>query len=316
MSNRPAAPHHRPPLIQGTWRTYVQLALGMALFGSALPVAKIVANGFPVFTGSALRVAIAVIALAPWLLRDGFGLPAVGRRDWLVLALVALFGMFGFSVFMMYGMAMVSGVVGSIVMSTRPAVTAAGAFLFFRERLGAEKAGGIALAVAGVLVLHLTGGGQSDGVHAGGRDLLLGSALVFAAVCCEAAYTLLGKLATARLSPLRVGFWSALLSLPLFLPFAAAEWPAFDWRAVPILSWLAVLWWGGATMGLGSVLWYAGVARAEGSVSAGFMGVMPVSALLLSYLLLGEPFRWPHLLGFAVVFAGVLLIAQAHARDA
>jgi drug/metabolite transporter (DMT)-like permease len=44
------------------------------------------------------------------------------------------------------------------------------------------------------------------------------------------------------------------------------------------------------------------------------MSVMPVSALVLSYGLLGEGFRWIHLAGFAVVFAGVLLISWEHAR--
>jgi len=42
------------------------------------------------------------------------------------------------------------------------------------------------------------------------------------------------------------------------------------------------------------------------------MSVMPVSALLLSYLLLGEQFRWLHLAGFAFVFSGVLLMISAH----
>ena len=44
------------------------------------------------------------------------------------------------------------------------------------------------------------------------------------------------------------------------------------------------------------------------------MGVMPASALILSYVLLGEEFRWIHLLGFGIVFAGVLLISWEHAR--
>ncbi|MCK5746861.1 MAG: EamA family transporter, partial [Oricola sp.] len=40
----------------------------------------------------------------------------------------------------------------------------------------------------------------------------------------------------------------------------------------------------------------------------------PVSALVLSYILLGEAFRWMHLLGFSVVFASVLLISREHMR--
>lgn len=44
------------------------------------------------------------------------------------------------------------------------------------------------------------------------------------------------------------------------------------------------------------------------------MGVIPVSALVLSNVLLDEPFRWIHFLGFGIVLAGVAFIAIAHAR--
>jgi drug/metabolite transporter (DMT)-like permease len=44
------------------------------------------------------------------------------------------------------------------------------------------------------------------------------------------------------------------------------------------------------------------------------MGVMPASALILSHVLLGEELQWLYLLGFGIVFAGVLLISWEHAR--
>jgi len=290
---------------------YLQLAAGMALFGSALPVAKLVGGEFPVFVGSALRTAIGALVLLPFVVSIRSNSDRTEQRDWWLLGLLALFGMFGFSVLMLYGMALTSGVVGSIVMSTTPAITALGAFLFLKERLGWRKALAAALAVAGVLILQLTGG-MHHGEHGAGRSSLLGPAFVFAAVCCEAAYTLIGKPATDRLGPIRVAFWSAILSLPLFLPLAAWELRDFDWRQTSVTGWLYMLWWGAGTLGLGSALWYTGVAKAEASVAAGFMGVMPVSALVLSYLLLGEQFRWAHLTGFAVVFTGVVLIAREH----
>ena len=76
------------------------------------------------------------------------------------------------------------------------------------------------------------------------------------------------------------------------------------------------MWYGAGTLALGSWLWYSGIAKTQGSIAAGFMGLMPVSALVLSYALLGEDFRWTHLAGFATVFAGVLLISREHARMA
>ncbi|MFD0386634.1 DMT family transporter [Tistrella bauzanensis] len=202
-------------------------------------------------------------------------------------------------------------------------MTAAASVLFLRERAGWRILGGIALAVAGVLVLQLgsadgggTGGGGADGAASGAGGQWLGASLIFAAVCSEAAYTLLGKRASSRIDPVLVAALAALISLPAFVLLAVWQWPGFQPEQVSTGAWLAVLWYGAGTLALGSWLWYAGVARAPGAVAAGFMGLMPASALILSYVLLGEPFRVIHLVGFAIVFASVLMIGWEHARMA
>ncbi len=42
-----------------------------------------------------------------------------------------------------------------------------------------------------------------------------------------------------------------------------------------------------------------------GAGLAAFMAVMPISALVLSYVLLGDPFQWIQLAGMAIVLAGL-----------
>jgi drug/metabolite transporter (DMT)-like permease len=297
------------PRAQASAATPLQLALGMAMFGSATPVSKIVTAAMPVFIGAGLRVAIGALVLSP-ALRNTQALRALTRKDWLLIALLALIGMFGFSAFMLYGMRLIGGVAGAVVMSTTPAVTAAASMLFLGDQPTWRKLTAIALAVAGVLLLNLGGGqgGESE-------TMLLGVALVFAAVCCETCYTLIGKLALDHVEPLLLSFLAAAVATPLFIPLAIWQWSSFDIAAVAARAWTAVIWYGAGTLALGSWLWYSGLKHAQGAVAAGFMGVMPASALLLSYLLLDEPFRWLHLAGFAVVFVGVLLMSWEHARQ-
>ena len=293
------------------WTTFALLAAGMVIFGSGTPVSKLVTDEFPVFVGSGPRMAFAALLLLPFVaFREADRPSNLTTKDYAVLIGVAVIGMFLFSILMLYGMKEVSGVVGSIVMSVTPAVTAIASFIFLHERLGWRKAGAVALAVLGVLVVNLGGGVDASE----GSNLLLGSLLVFGAVCGEAGYTLLGKVATDRLTPIAIAGISAGIATVLFLPFAIWQWQSFAPGDVSLKGWLALAWWGAGTMALGSVIWYWGVAKVAASTSAGFMGVMPVSALVLSYLLLGEPFRWIHMLGFAIVFAGVGLISWAHAR--
>jgi drug/metabolite transporter (DMT)-like permease len=317
----------RASLLSGL--VYFQLAAGMILFGSATPVSKIVTEAMPVFIGSTLRVAVGALVLAPLLLRYRGEIGKLSRTDWLLTALIAVFGMFGFTVFMLLGMSLVTGVVGAIVMSTTPAVTAAAAILLVGERANWRKIAAIVLAVGGVLLLYVSGGaGGSGGGGSGsggpllqflqglGSGVVIGGALVFAAVCCEVAYTLLGQRVSRDANPMVVAFLAAALAIPLFLPLAAWEWSRFEPAAVGAGGWAAVLWYGAGTLALGTWCWYSGIAKTEGSIAAAFMGLMPVSALVLSYLLLGEAFRWAHLAGFGVVFAGVLLMSWEHARMA
>jgi hypothetical protein len=80
--------------------TYAQLALGMATFGSATPVSKIVAGTLPIFVGSGFRVALGAIVLS-FAVRDrAAALKKIEARDWWLITLIALFGMFGFSALM------------------------------------------------------------------------------------------------------------------------------------------------------------------------------------------------------------------------
>ncbi len=289
---------------------YGQLALGMIIFGSGTPISKILTNAFPVFIASELRVLIATVVLLPFVFQEREAIKRYQRKDWVVILLISVIGMFLFSVLMLYGMKQVSGVVGSIVMSTTPVVTAVGSFLFFRDRLGWRKSAAIALAVFGVLILNM-GSQQSE---QSGNHSLIGMLLIFGAVCSEAGYTLLGKKASNHVSPVSISALASAFAIPLFLPFALYQLNSFDFSQILWSDWLALAWWGAGTLALGSVLWYRGVAKVSGSTAAGFMGVMPVSALILSYVLLKEPFRWIHLVGFAAVFAGVLLISREHAR--
>jgi drug/metabolite transporter (DMT)-like permease len=291
---------------------YVQLAVGMILFGSATPVSKIIVDAMPLFVGSGLRVALGALVLAPFVWTRRAAIGRMTLRDWGRTAAIALFGMFGFTVFLLYGMSLVSGVTGSVIMATTPAVTAAAAILLIGESATWRKLIAIVLSVTGVLVMHLSGGGSDGG--ASGSSLLLGSIFVFAAVCCEATYTLLGRQVSRDTDPVLVAFLAAALSIPLFVPLALWQRSGFDVGSVDAGAWTAVIWYGAGTLALGTWFWYAGISKTQGSIAAAFMGLMPVSALVLSYVLLGEAFRWMHLAGFGIVFGGVLLISWEHAR--
>lgn len=287
------------------------LMTGMALFGSATPISKLVGEGLPIFTASLFRVVLGSASLLPFVVGDlGRQVRALTRSDWWYLSLIALFGMVGFTVFLIYGMRFISGVAGSIVMSFTPALTALAAFLFMGSAMDWRRAIAVGLGVAGVLVISVFKGQFDD---EGSQHFYLGVALVLAAISCEACYTLVGKKATEHLPPLFTSFMASVMSIPLFLLLALIDVRQVEFASISATSWGALLWWGIGTLGAGSALWYSGIARSDGTTAAGFMAVMPLSALILSYFLLGESFRPIHSLGIALVLASVAIMSWVHA---
>lgn len=292
--------------------TYLALGAGMAIFGSATPLSKIVGETFPAMLASTLRMATAIAILLPvFLFRQIHGreelslkrhLAGLDRCDWLLLLGIGAVGTFGFTLFLILGLRIAPGSVGAIVMGTTPAVTATGAMLFLKDRLNRWKVIAIGLAVMGVSTVNL---GSMGG---GGGDVWLGSSLVFGAVSCEAAFTLFGKRLSVDMTPLLMTLLAALIAGILFVPLALFQISMVEWSEITPGDWAALIWWGAGTMGLGSIIWFHGVMRVSGTTASAFMGVMPVSALLLSYVLLNEAFQAMHLVGIAAVLSALAAV--------
>lgn len=280
--------------------TALALAAGMMLFGSATPLARLVTQELPPLPASALRVLLAAVVLLPISHRMGFRWSHMDRRDWMRASMLAVVGMYGFTVLLALGMERVSGVTGSVIMGTAPAVTAAAAVLFLHEHATWRRWVAVLLAVAGVVLMRFAGGGT-------GFDLT-GAGLVFGAVLAEATYTLAGKRFMQRHDAVAATTVATVLALPLFIVSAIPDAVTVAWTAVDVRAWLGILAWGLGTLAAGSVIWYWGVRRTEGHQAAPFMGLMPISALTLSYAILGEDPRWWHAAGMALVLAGIGLV--------
>ena len=73
-------------------------------------------------------------------------------------------------------------------------------------------------------------------------------------------------------------------------------------------AWAALVYFGVALSAVVFVLWIRGVAVVPASTAAVFTGVLPISAVALSYLFLREPFAWSHPVGLACVLLGIWLV--------
>jgi drug/metabolite transporter (DMT)-like permease len=283
----------------------VNLSLAMVLVGSSVVAGKIMVEELPVHLASALRFALALAILAPLVLVREGGLPRLSRRTWLKLAAQSLCGSFLFTVFLLHGLTLTGPASAGVITSTTPACMGLIAWVFLKDRPRRRAVLGILLSVAGVLVLNLAG---PDGP--GGANPVFGNLLVLAAVVFESLFLLIRKTVPEPLSPLAASTVISGFGLLWFLPGGVVEAASTDLSAISATGWLVVGYYGAFVTVLAYLFWFAGITRVAPSTAGVFTAVMPVSALILSALVLNEPIGWQQLAGCGCVLGSIVLISR------
>jgi drug/metabolite transporter (DMT)-like permease len=276
----------------------------MTTVGSTVVASRVIAAGLPPFSATALRFAIALPIFLLLMRLRGDRLPRPGGRDALLLALQALAGSVGYAVLLLAGMKHASAADAGIVAGSLPAVAALVSVVVLRERPSRALIAAIALASVGVAVIQL---GPAQGSHS-----LAGNALVLGAVACEAVFILLNKqlrepVAPLALSTIMCALGLAFTALPALLEAAWLR-PA-DGAALAGVAYFALV----PTV-LGYLLWYAGAERVAAAEASLYTAVLPVAALVLAALGLGETISARQLAGAACVLGAIGLAAAAASR--
>jgi len=285
-------------------RAYWDLSLAMVIVGSSVVMGKIIIQAFPVFLASGFRFLAAALIMIPLVWRSEGRLFAFCRRDWGVLFVMAFCGQFVFTVLLLIGLKHTSAVEAGLITSTTPAMMAVLAALILKEPIGWRKAAGALLAVAGVAA---AGGLLSPQSLARAEGHLLGNLLICGAVVGEAAFLLLRKTLKPQASDMQATAALVLLGFLMFLVPALFEVGEARLAQAGPVQWGAILYFGAVYTALAYFLWFRGVSATPGAVAGVFTAVMPLSAVGLSWLVLGEPVTGEHLLGAAFVVGAILL---------
>ena len=290
---------------------YACLALSMSLVGRYVALSKALATVFPVFLLAWMRFGIGGLAMVRWLKKPPDE-PRLSPQTKRLLFLESFFGNFLFTVCMIYGVKMTSAVYAGVVMASIPAVGALMSWLFLGERIGGRIWGSIVLAVLGIGMLALggpaspSGAGHSPG-NAPGTQTVVGVLLLFGAVLCEAAYSVIGKKLTQSMGPKRItsliNLWGFALTTPMGLYIALR----FDFQAVPGSMWGLLVFYAMAACVWTVWLWMTGLRRVPAAQGGVFTVMLPVSAAAVGVLVLGESLDRLQVLALGIAEAGVLL---------
>lgn len=285
------------------------LATGMGIVGTSMTANKFIVGELPIMLASGARFLIATVVLLALVLFIEDRLPRISARLHLVLIAQAFFGVFGFNVLVLLGVDMTTATISGIITAMTPAVIALISF-GLGDRLGTGAWVGVALTIAGVILVNLLATPSEDAA----RRPLLGATLVFLAVVGEALYTVLGRQVATRISPLSTATFICIYGLAMFLPFALWDLRGFDVASAPVSAWLAVVYLALVVTVFAFVIWFVGLRVIAASTAGAFTGMIPITAVLSAWLVLGEHVGWAHITGIALVLAGILLVATSRGR--
>jgi drug/metabolite transporter (DMT)-like permease len=287
----------------------LSLATGMGIVGTSMTANKFIVGELPIMLASGVRFLIATLVLLVLVLLVEDRLPQISKRLHLVLIAQAFFGVFGFNVLVLLGVDMTTATISGIITAMTPAVIAVISF-GLGDRLGISAWIGVALTIAGVILVNLLATPPEDAA----RRPLLGATLVFLAVVGEALYTVLGRKVATVISPLSTATFICIYGLAMFLPFALWDLRGFDPSAARPSAWLAVVYLALVVTVFAFVIWFVGLRIIPASTAGAFTGMIPITAVLTAWMILGEEIGWAHIAGIALVLGGILLVANSRGR--
>jgi drug/metabolite transporter (DMT)-like permease len=252
-------------------------------------VSRLTFDSIPPVTLGLLRVLIGVAVLGLVLRR----VPLL--RD---LRLVGLGALLAATMMLQFlGTDLAGAAAGSLLTLLTPVFVAALAPLILRERTRWRQWAGIAIALAGAIVVSGGGTGSS----------LLGDVLLVGASLTWAAYTVFGAPLVRRLGALEITTGACLWALPMMVPGTILELAGGAHLGLTASGLLGALYLGVFATALAWWAWYRGVERLPAVTAAVFFLAQPVVGIALSIPI----FHFPLTLGFGggslLVVVGMLL---------
>jgi drug/metabolite transporter (DMT)-like permease len=278
------------------------LAALVAMWGSAFLFTKVAVSALPPETVVAGRLAIAAIGLTALLLALGKALPR-GRRLWLFFLALAVLGNALPFWLISWGQQRIDSGLAGILMAIMPLTTLVLAHFFVvGERLNPVRLAGFVLGFIGIVAL--VGPEALLELEVGGTALLSELSVLGGAVC-YAVNTIVARRRPPS-DPLAAGAGVMILASAITIPLALAGGPP-PVDTIPPTAAFAVAVLGIVSTALATVVYFKLVSAAGPTFVSLINYLIPLWAVVVGMVFLGETPEWRALGALALILSGIAL---------
>ena len=282
---------------------YIKLLLTAVIFGGTFIAARIAAQHVGPYSASFLRFAVASFFLVLFAGLTTNKLPRLRKNQIISVILLGLTGVFAYNVFFFSGLKTISASRASLIIAASPVFIALFAAAFFKEKLSIKNCVGILLCTSGAIVVISRGNPLI--ILQGGVGS--GELYILGCVASWVAYSLIGKASLQGISPLSAVTYSCIIG-DLFLFFPACSEGMFrDIAGYSAADWLSIFYLGFFGSVIGFTWFYEGIKKIGASRAGAFINFVPIAAVILAYLILGEKPDRSLISGAVIVISGAYL---------
>jgi drug/metabolite transporter (DMT)-like permease len=295
----PAKPH-KVDVTTGFSKADLYLFLCVSIWGFNVPLIKLVLNYLDPLVISMLRFGVAGLV---------FLVLAWGRErslaiQWRHLGLIVACAVSGIAlnqIFFVYALSNTTSSEVSLLMASTPTFATLTAALLGFERIKRNFWFSLPVSVSGVALIVLL----APGAHLSGS--WLGDVLALCTSASWAVYTVLLRPLMQYYSILKISAYVSLIGVVALLPFGYSQIDLAKFQAMPLSTWLVLLFCTFGAVVFTNILWYTGVKRLGSARTAfysyfqPFVGVVAASLLLQERLVIWQP------VGGVLIIGGLLI---------
>jgi drug/metabolite transporter (DMT)-like permease len=281
---------------------YLVLALAPLCWAANIVLARGVVELIPPAAFAFWRWSLAALLVVPFARRHLAADREALARGWKRLLILAVLGISGFNALLYTAVHTTTAINGALIQTSMPAVIAVLTLGLYRERLTPRQMSGIALCIAGAVLVVLRGELRTLAA----MGVATGDLLMVAAVICYGLYSVLLRRRPA-IHPLSFLAATFALGAAGLLPAYLVELSFVGGFALTREVALSVVFVAIFPSIVAYFCWNKGVDRVGPNRAGLFINLIPVFASLLSTGLLGESVQGFHVAGMALIAGGMAL---------
>lgn len=286
-----------------TW-AHIALLAANVIYGINYSVAKaVMPDHIKPLALVSLRSIIAAILF--WITSLFIRKEKVSNRDLLYLFGCSFFGVVINQILFLAGLNLTSPINSSILISTNPIFAFVFAALILKEKITFLKGSGMAIGLAGVLILILQNGTPDIG-----SSTFIGDVITLINTISWAFYTVIIKRMLEKYHPVTVMKWTFLFGTLTTVPAGYSQWSIMDWTAIPFKDYLGIGFVVIFATYLGYLLISFGLRRLSPTIVSTYTYTQPIIAAYLSIIMGQDHLNLVMIASALLIFTGVFVVSR------